>query len=50
MKKGIQLVALLLTVFMGSCTGGKDKAACGTCGREAHCEAGRRKSPSRRSG
>lgn len=28
MKKGIQLVALLLTVLMGSsCTGGKDKAA-----------------------
>lgn len=27
MKKGIQLVALLLTVMMGSCTGGKDKAA-----------------------
>lgn len=26
MKKNIQLVALLLTVFMGSCTGGKDKA------------------------
>ena len=26
MKKGIQLVALLLAVFMGSCTGGKDKA------------------------
>lgn len=25
MKKSIQLVALLLTVFMGSCTGGKDK-------------------------
>ena len=23
MKKSIQLVALLLTVFMGSCTGGK---------------------------
>ena len=27
MKRSIQLVALLLTVFMGSCTGGKDKAA-----------------------
>ena len=27
MKKSIQLVALLLTVVMGSCTGGKDKAA-----------------------
>ena len=27
MKKGIQLVALLLTVVMTSCTGGKDKAA-----------------------
>ena len=27
MKKGIQLVALLLTVVMSSCTGGKDKAA-----------------------
>ena len=27
MKKGIQLVALLLAAFMGSCTGGKDKAA-----------------------
>ena len=27
MKKGIQLVALLLTVFMVSCTGGKEKAA-----------------------
>ena len=26
MKKGIQLVALLLTVVMSSCTGGKDKA------------------------
>ena len=26
MKRSIQLVALLLTVFMGSCTGGKDKA------------------------
>ena len=29
MKRSIQLVALLLTVFMGSCTGGKDKAATG---------------------
>ena len=27
MKKSIKLVALLLTVVMGSCTGGKDKAA-----------------------
>ena len=27
MKKSIQLVALLLTVVMGSCTGGKDKVA-----------------------
>ena len=27
MKKGIQLVALLLTVFMTSCTGGKEKEA-----------------------
>lgn len=27
MKTSIQLAALLLTVFMGSCTGGKDKAA-----------------------
>ena len=27
MKKGIQLVALLLIVVMGSCTGGKDKTA-----------------------
>lgn len=27
MKRNIQLVALLLTVLMGSCTGGKDKAA-----------------------
>lgn len=27
MKKGIQLVALLLTVFMTSCTGGKEKTA-----------------------
>ena len=27
MKRSIQLVALLLTVFMGSCTGGKVKAA-----------------------
>ena len=27
MKKSIQLVALLLAAFMGSCTGGKDKAA-----------------------
>lgn len=26
MRKSIQLVALLLAVFMGSCTGGKDKA------------------------
>lgn len=25
MKRSIQLVALLLTVFMGSCTGGKTK-------------------------
>ena len=30
MKKSIQLVALLLTVVMGSCTGGKDKAATDT--------------------
>ena len=27
MKNSIELVALLLTVVMGSCTGGKDKAA-----------------------
>ena len=27
MKRSIQLVALLLAAFMGSCTGGKDKAA-----------------------
>lgn len=27
MKRSIQLVALLFTVCMGSCTGGKDKAA-----------------------
>ena len=27
MKKGTQLVALLLAAVMGSCTGGKDKAA-----------------------
>ncbi len=35
MKKGIQLVALLLTVVMSSCTGGKDKAAAETGGRKA---------------
>ena len=33
MKKGIQLVALLLTVVMTSCTGGKDKAALKQIGR-----------------
>lgn len=27
MKKGIQLIALLLTVLLGSCTGGKEKVA-----------------------
>ena len=32
MKKSIQLVALLLTVVMGSCTGGKDKSCYGTRG------------------
>ena len=39
MKKGIQLVALLLTVVMSSCTGGKDKAA-ETGRREAQSKSG----------